>query len=156
MVSASAQYSGVGLCERGAAEFAGEQDHGVIEQTCASEVGQEGGQGLVHTSGLTTVILDHVLVSIPVVSWTTESAATEELHEADTLLEQSSCQQARAAEVCGGFASEAVELLRGLGFGIESCDLRDSQLHAGRQLVTADSPQQRIVGASLFEMLSIQ
>ena len=72
------------------------------------------------------MILDHVFMAVPVVARTPKGTATEELYEANPLLQKPPGQKAGATEICSRLPVQAIQGLGVTSLGIKSGDLRDS------------------------------
>src|SRR5262245_57478011 len=81
------------LRERRSAKLGAPDEQGVLEQPATLQVSEQSGDRLVENDGLLAVIVHDVLVGVPVDSRRAEGAPVPELHETNTLLEQSPGQE---------------------------------------------------------------
>src|SRR4051812_17426801 len=102
------------------------------------------------------MILENVLVSVPALARPArDGAAGVDLHEANAALEKPARQQAAAARVGSLLAIEAIELAHRRRFGGEIRDLGDRELHARRELISADASRQLAFAALALQVLGI-
>ena len=121
----------------GAAEFAGPDDEGFIEQATLFQIGQQGRYGLVGPAGAGFVVFDQVVVGIPTVF----VGHVVYLDESDAALDQPPGQQAFAPKRLGAWVGvlEAVAPAEALGFAIGVSHFEGRRLHPVGQFVAGDA-----------------
>lgn len=115
----------------GAAEFASEDDEGVLEHSALFEVLDEAGARLIDVVGLAFDLFREFAVVIP--------TAVEELDEADAALGHAAGKEAVAGEGAGFFDFGAVDFfVEGFVLGGEVGELGDGGLHAEGHFLLGD------------------
>ena len=123
------------FAERGAAEFAAEDDEGFIEHPTLAEVLEEGGHGTIHGGALLRETVADVLAGTGAVE---VPAPVEELHVADALFDETTCEKAVVGEA--GFAGfGAVGLEGGGGLAVDVHHLGHGGLHPEGEFVLRDA-----------------
>ncbi len=125
------------LFHRGAAEFAGPDDEGGIEESASFEVRQEGGDRLVGLGGVAAVVIVAAVVSVPAEF----VDGVVDLDEADPFLDEASCEEAHPS-VFGFGGIGVVDRVGVLSFAclvVEFADIDRFGLHAVGQFVGSDA-----------------
>ncbi len=143
-ISGAAAHAVVG----GASEFTAPDDERALQETALFEVGDEGGDGLVHATHEVAVGALDVVMAVP--------GAVVELNEAHAFLDELAGEQAFAAEGIGCVVADAVEFL-GLGvfFG-EVERFGNLHLHAKGELVVVHARGEFVVAGMLCGVRGVE